>query len=126
MTCAGGTVVPGHRGALDRMVDADPLVRGADVTVRAVLRRVVAHSAPVAEYGAALMAWLQARRAARERLLALADGGLDDALAGTFPASDPLPGPTALTPEGVVPLPIPAAEDHAASGQNALALSAAR
>jgi hypothetical protein len=102
------------------------MVRAADLTVRAALRRVVARAAPAREYGAALMAWLQARRAARMRLLTLADGGLDDALASTFPASDPLPGPTALTPEGVVaPLPVPAIEDPASSGQNQLALSAA-
>lgn len=84
--------------ALEALVDLDDEVRLADARVHAVLVRVFAGQAAVADYGCAVMDWMQARRRARARLRDRAGAPLDEALEDTFPASDPVPGAAALTP----------------------------
>ncbi|HEV7679008.1 MAG TPA: hypothetical protein VGQ42_10615 [Candidatus Dormibacteraeota bacterium] len=87
--------------ALEAAVDGDPLVRAADARLRLVAERVVRGEAPVSEYGEWVMRWLWTRHEARQRLLRLSDGMLDEILEESFPASDPMPA-AALTPaEGV-------------------------
>lgn len=105
---------------LEPLVEEDPAVRAAEERVRTALEAVMAGRAPAEVYSAAVLEWAEARRAARQRLAqraaapaptatAVATGTRTDAstdaaedlldfeLEETFPASDPLPGPTALT-----------------------------
>jgi hypothetical protein len=59
---------PARRPEWEALIDEHPLVRAADAHVREVLEEVMAGLLPVAEYGAALLVWLDARRRARAEL----------------------------------------------------------